>query len=128
MPRLSASVSIVAGVGAIIDPSSDKEDLEAGTELKLPLWMVNAMTPRGMLRVDLPVFYGSKIRRKMRAGAGCEDLRHRCPHYYQVAIQLHEAMRFSRTLDEQFPAFMLSTFRNRYKVRANSKVVAAWRI
>lgn len=43
-------------------------------------------------QVDLPVFYGNKMRRKMKAGAGCEDLRVRCPHYYGVATRLHAAM------------------------------------
>lgn len=38
------------------------------------------------------MFYGNKMRRKMKAGAGCEDLRVRCPHYYTVATQLHAAM------------------------------------
>jgi hypothetical protein len=32
------------------------------------------------------------MRRKMKAGAGCEDLRVRCPHYYSVATRLHAAM------------------------------------
>ena len=43
-------------------------------------------------QVDLPVFYGNKMRRKMKAGAGCEDLKVRCPHYYSVATRLHSAM------------------------------------
>lgn len=38
------------------------------------------------------MFYGNKMRRKMKAGAGCEDLRVRCPHYYAVATRLHAAM------------------------------------
>lgn len=44
------------------------------------------------MQADLPVFYGNKMRRKMKAGAGCEDLRVRCPHYYTVATALHAAM------------------------------------
>ena len=67
-------------------------------------------------QVDLPVFYGNKMRRKMKAGAGCEDLRVRCPHYYRVATALHAAMVATLTADEDFPAFILNTFRNRYKV------------
>ena len=48
-------------------------------------------------QVDLPIFYGNKMRRKMKAGAGCEDLRVRCPHYYSVATRLHAAMQVRRT-------------------------------
>lgn len=103
------------GVGCIIDPSSDRPDLPPGARLDLPLWMVPLMAGRNMVQADLPVFYGNKMRRKMKAGAGCEDLRVRCPHYYAVATQLHAAMQASMTADEDFPAFVLNTFRKRYK-------------
>ncbi|EFN54484.1 hypothetical protein CHLNCDRAFT_59701 [Chlorella variabilis] len=103
------------GVGTVIDPSSDQADLPPGTRLDLPLWMVPPMAGRNMLQVDLPVFYGNKMRRKMKAGAGCEDLKVRCPHYYSVATRLHSAMQACLTADEDFPAFILNTFRSRYK-------------
>ena len=67
--------------------------------------------------MELPVFYGNKMRRKIKAGAGCEDLRVRCPYYYTVAAQAHAAMTASLTADEAFPAFILGTFRGRYKAR-----------
>ena len=65
----------------------------------------------------MPIFYGNKMRRKMKAGAGCEDLKVRCPHYYSVATRLHAAQQACLTADEAFPAFILNTFRSRYKVR-----------
>ncbi|PSC75387.1 putative DNA replication complex GINS PSF3 [Micractinium conductrix] len=105
----------VTGVGTVIDASSDRADLQPGARLDMPLWMVPAMAGRNMLQVDLPIFYGNKMRRKMKAGAGCEDLRVRCPHYYSVATRLHAAMQASLTADEEFPTYILNTFRNRYK-------------
>jgi hypothetical protein len=69
-----------------------------------------------LLQVDMPIFYGNKMRRKMKAGAGCEDLKVRCPHYYSVATRLHAAQQACLTADEAFPAFVLNTFRSRYKV------------
>lgn len=42
------------------------------------------------------MFYGNKMRRKMKAGAGCEDLKVRCPHYYSVATELHAAMQVGK--------------------------------
>lgn len=103
------------GVGTVIDPSSDRPELAPGARLDLPLWMVPPMAGRNMLQVDMPVFYGNKMRRKMKAGAGCEDLKVRCPHYYSVATRLHAAMQASMTADEDFPAYILTTFRSRYK-------------
>lgn len=103
------------GVGTVIDAASDRADLLPGSKVDLPLWMVPAMAGRNMLQVDLPIFYGNKMRRKMKAGAGCEDLKMRCPHYYSVATRLHTAMQACLTADEDFPAFILNTFRSRYK-------------
>eukprot|EP00887_Chlorella_sp_A99_P005685 scaffold1.g5685.t1 len=103
------------GVGTVIDPSSDADDLETGTRLELPLWLARGMAQRHMAQVELPVFYGNKMRRKIKAGAGCEDLRVRCPHYYTVAAGLHAAMQASLTADEAFPGFILNTFRSRYR-------------
>jgi len=36
----------------------------------------------------LPKCYGKKMREKMRAGPGCEDLKMRCPYFYTVALGL----------------------------------------
>jgi GINS complex subunit 3 len=47
----------------------------------------------------------------MDVGAGCEDLRARCPYFYEVACKVHEA-----TGSEQVAAFVNNTFRARYKV------------
>ncbi|KAL6767410.1 DNA replication complex GINS protein PSF3 [Auxenochlorella protothecoides] len=103
------------GVGSVIDPSADGADLAPGSTLDVPLWLASSLAQRGMARVELPVYYGNKMRRKMRAGAGCEDLRVRCPHYYTVAGGLHAAMLAGRTADEGFPEFVMATFRTRYK-------------
>jgi len=59
----------------------------------------------------MPRFYGNKMQRKMDVGAGCEDLRARCPYFYEVACKVHQA-----TGSEQVAAFVNNTFRARYKV------------
>lgn len=115
------------GVGSVIDPSADGADLAPGSTLDIPLWLASSLAQRGMARVDLPVYYGNKMRRKMRAGAGCEDLRVRCPHYYTVAGGLHAAMLASKTADEGLPDFIMATFRTRYKVeRGGGAPVWRW--
>lgn len=52
------------------------------------------------------------MQRKIHAGAGCEDLRTRCSHFYEVAAKLHGV-----TGNEELGRFALETFRARYKVR-----------
>lgn len=51
------------------------------------------------------------MQRKMDAGASVEDLRARCPHFYDVALKLHEVSN-----NEQLSKFAISCFRARYKV------------
>lgn len=43
-------IHLSAGVGTVIDPSSDTADLAPGTRLDLPLWMVPPMAGRNMLQ------------------------------------------------------------------------------
>lgn len=60
-----------AGLGRDLDPSCSTPDLEEGTEVELPLWLVKALAPRRMVTVGLPVAYGQRcgmrLMRKRRA-------------------------------------------------------------
>jgi GINS complex subunit 3 len=102
------------GVGTVIDPSSDANDLAPTSKVELPLWMVPVMARRGLAQVSLPIFYGDSMRRKLRAGPGCEDL-HRCPYFYTAALRVHSAMQATGSSDESFPPFIASTFTGRYR-------------
>lgn len=103
------------GVGQIIDPSSDTPSLRPGTQVDLPLWMVPGMAPRRLIKVGMPNIYGNRMRRKIKAGAGCEDLRVRCPYFYTAAARIHAAMAATGDADEAFPDFIMSTFAGRYR-------------
>ena len=66
----------------------------------------------GMCR--LPKCYGKKMREKMRAGPGCEDLKMRCPYFYTVALGLQPFI----YNDDALAPFVCKTFRARYQVFA----------
>lgn len=104
-----------SGVGTVIDPSSDVADLPPGTRLELPLWMAADLAKRNLVLPQLPIVYGDKMRRKIKAGAGCEDLKARAPYFYSVAEQLHAVMSLAESADETLPAFVATTLRGRYK-------------
>jgi len=55
------------------------------------------------------------MRRKVKAGAACEDLRVRCPYFFTVASRVHAAMQVTGAADESFPGFIASTFSGRYR-------------
>jgi GINS complex subunit 3 len=103
------------GVGAILDPSADAPDLPPGAALELPLWLAPAMARRQMARVGLPPAFGDRMRRRLRAGPGVEDLRARCPHFYAVAARAHAAMEAAGTGDDSLPPFIAATFVGRYR-------------
>lgn len=108
-------VSGMTGCGTVVDPSSDSNELAPGTVVDMPVWLIKSLAHRNMVQPQLPIYYGNKMRRKMKAGAGCEELKVRCPLYYTVAKELHAAMQATLTADETFPAFIINTIRKRYK-------------
>lgn len=59
-----------------------------------------------------PPFYGKKLRRKLKAGASCEDLRVRCPYFYDVGCTLHSL----GAATPELANFLNETFADRYKV------------
>ena len=61
----------------------------------------------------MPSFLGRHMRRRLRAGAGAEDLQGRCPHFYDAAQEIAALT----PADETLPAFVFATFQNRYRVR-----------
>jgi len=53
------------------------------------------------------------LRRKIQAGAGVENLRLRCPYFYDVALLLHSMER-----GPPLAEFAMKTFQARYKVNS----------
>ena len=58
-----------------------------------------------------PKWYGERMRRKIQAGAGVENLRLRCPYFYDVALLLHSIER-----GPPLAEFAMKTFQARYRV------------
>lgn len=103
------------GVGKILDPGADLESLPAGSKVDLPLWMAQTMAKRQLLDVELPIYFKEHMRKKLRAGPGCENLRVRCAHFYTVAHKVHESMLATGHADDTFPQFISSSYAGRYR-------------
>ncbi len=69
------------------------------------------------------------MRRKIQAGAGVENLRLRCPYFYNVALALHSIDGAPSVAD-----LVISTFRSRYKVSTRPiwllyyRIPAVWHV
>lgn len=103
------------GVGRVLDPGADLDDLAPGTLVDLPLWMVQVMAKRQLLEVHLPIYFKDHMRRKLRAGPGCESLKVRCNHFYTVAHKVHSAMVATGHGDDSFPEFIAKAYADRYR-------------
>ncbi|KAJ7564820.1 hypothetical protein O6H91_02G034800 [Diphasiastrum complanatum] len=97
------------GVG-LLDPSSEDNNVEAGAKVDLPAWLAQELFQRQAVLVNLPTFYGQKLRKEIQADPGCVDLRSRCPYFYELGCKLSPI-----TSDPTLGAFLLSTLRGRYK-------------
>ncbi len=62
-------------LGPSMDPSSGTRDLQPGTQVSVPLWMVRTLAERRMVNVRLPPVYSERYRRKLNAGAECVSLK-----------------------------------------------------
>lgn len=101
----------VNSCGKLLDQSSEHDNLKKGHSLDIPLWLASDVAARNMVTVRLPKCYGKKMREKMRAGPGCEDLKMRCPYFYTVALGLQPFV----YPDDALASFVVKTFRARYQ-------------
>jgi GINS complex subunit 3 len=62
----------------------------------------------------MPAAFSEKMRRKLAVGAAVEDLRSRCPFFYDVAAELDRMI-----VDGGLARFVAGTFTLRYRVRAS---------
>mmetsp|Transcript_19582 Transcript_19582/g.46757 ORF Transcript_19582/g.46757 Transcript_19582/m.46757 type:complete len:189 (-) Transcript_19582:1082-1648(-) len=97
------------GVGRALDPSNDQADLQQGSKVEIPFWMVRSLAERSMVEVQLPKCYNKRIRDKVQAGAEFVDLRTACPYFYEFGMKLNNLV-----LEEGLPDFLVNTFRVRY--------------
>jgi GINS complex protein len=63
-------------------------DLARGTRLELPLWLSEALAPRGYVRVDLPRAFNLATRQALMADARVVRLGEKSPMYYELAARL----------------------------------------
>ena len=84
--------------------------LEEGTELKLPLWLVEPLAKRQHVDLQLPKFYGAAYRNALRADAAHLNLSNQSDFYFEVGAQLSQLVDDSGDLG----SMLLAGFANRF--------------
>lgn len=73
-----------------LDPSNQSNDLKAGSELELPLWLVQpiSLSRPPIVETTLPKIYSEYYREILKADPTCIDLNRLCSHFYEIGSYL----------------------------------------
>lgn len=123
--RLKCTLQIdLPGLG-FLDPSSETQDLKAGSKLELPFWLVkplnknilrNSRNPKVVVVEDIPKIYKEAYRDILEAGATAFQLSNWSQYFYEFGMHL-------RVLDhrdcERITAVLNKTFVERFRLIAD---------
>ncbi|BBN13560.1 GINS complex subunit 3 [Marchantia polymorpha subsp. ruderalis] len=98
-----------AGLG-VLDPGSEHENIDAGSDVDIPLWLAHDLCNRKFVTVKLPYFYNERVKKEIRADASCVDLRRWCPYFYELGLKLAPM-----SSDPTLGSFLLYCLQGRYK-------------
>ena len=88
--------------------------------MDMPFWLVPQLVLREFASVKIPSAFGRNIRQDLSAGPAAVNLRSRCEHFYELALELHKIAPGLR-IDPQDPTelslgkFATETFQKRYE-------------
>lgn len=71
-----------------LDNTIMDKDLPENTRVDLPLWLCDGFTKKGMVEMEFPKYYGTKMREELHAGAEAVDLRSFTQYFFEVGIIL----------------------------------------
>ncbi|XP_043463234.1 DNA replication complex GINS protein PSF3 [Leptopilina heterotoma] len=123
--RLKCTLQIdLPGLG-FLDPSSETQDLKAGSKLELPFWLVrplnknilrNSRNPKVVVVEDIPKIYKEAYRDILEAGATAFQLSNWSQYFYEFGMHL-------RVLDhrdcERITGVLNKTFVERFRLIAD---------
>jgi len=101
-----------------LDPGSDNRQLQRGTKLELPYWMVEGLrSGKTYLGVEVPKTYRELYREIMSADPLVVDLHKLGPYYYEFGRHL---IRQSQAEGEAIGTSISDTFKSRFKMIMDS--------
>lgn len=72
----------------MLDSSNDSIDLPEDSKVELPLWLARGLHEKQMVNIELPKYYGTRIREEIMAGAAAVKLKDYSFYYYEVGLLL----------------------------------------
>eukprot|EP01023_Acetabularia_acetabulum_P030273 TRINITY_DN28502_c0_g1_i3.p4 TRINITY_DN28502_c0_g1~~TRINITY_DN28502_c0_g1_i3.p4 ORF type:complete len:182 (+),score=32.32 TRINITY_DN28502_c0_g1_i3:119-664(+) len=78
----------IEGVGRLLDPNHQSENVQVGTVLESPIWLAQALSRAQFARVGKPEFFKDNFYTRIKAGAEVVDFKQECPHFYTIAEKI----------------------------------------
>ncbi|XP_047997380.1 DNA replication complex GINS protein PSF3 [Leguminivora glycinivorella] len=96
-----------------LDPSAAEDDLKAGSNLDVPLWLAEALNSRRppLLNVDLPKIYKDAYREILNADACTVDMHKLGPHFYELGCYVAK-----HDIKGEVKSTLINTFRQRFRM------------
>nr|CCA25778.1 conserved hypothetical protein [Albugo laibachii Nc14] len=86
--RVNCTFQTDAQECAYLDPSSLGDDIKAGSEVDLPLWLATTLIRRDDVNVQVPQYFTRRFSRMLKAGPSAVNLSNQCFYLYQVGKEL----------------------------------------
>ncbi|XP_046970544.1 DNA replication complex GINS protein PSF3 [Vanessa cardui] len=102
-----------------LDPSAAENDLKAGTNIEIPLWLAESLYSRRppLVSVDLPKIYKETYREILNADACTVDMHKLGQHFYELGCYIAK-----HDIKSEVSATLLNTYRQRFKMILSASV------
>ncbi|CAG4947559.1 unnamed protein product [Colias eurytheme] len=102
-----------------LDPSCTDEDLKAGTNLEIPLWLAESLSSRRppLCNVDLPKVYKETYREIFNADACTVDLHKLSQYFYELGCYIAK-----HDIKGEVASTLVNTFRQRFRMILSASV------
>lgn len=86
--RIKLSINLLAS--GFLDPSASEDDLKAGTNVEIPLWLAESLHSRRppLVAVDLPKIYKDSYREILNADACTVDMHKLSQYFYEFGCYI----------------------------------------
>ncbi|XP_049877069.1 DNA replication complex GINS protein PSF3 [Pectinophora gossypiella] len=102
-----------------LDPSATEDDLKAGTNVEIPLWLAESLYSRRppLVSVDLPKIYKEAYREILNADACTVDMHKLGQHFYELGCYVAK-----HDIKGEVANTLVNTFRQRFKMLLSASV------
>ncbi|XP_075981267.1 DNA replication complex GINS protein Psf3 [Anticarsia gemmatalis] len=102
-----------------LDPSAAEDDLKAGTNVEIPLWLAESLYSRRppLVSVELPKIYKDSYREILNADACTVDMHKLSQYFYELGCYIAK-----HDIKGEVTSTLINTFRQRFRLLLSASV------